>query len=93
MSFAPGEGRAIFVGSTRDLDPQGDPTGWDRAPLSLARYDVAVPPTHTAGEITYGPDPAKDFVVTQKRHYDGDAAFQSDLRHALAAAPASSSGS
>lgn len=82
-SLAPS--RAIYVGTTRDFDANGDPTGFDRSgSLGLARYDVAVPPEHLPGEITYGQDPAKDFVVTGKRHYDSDSAFRGDLAAALA---------
>lgn len=88
---APAPGRAIFVGTTRDFDPvTGDPTGSRRtAALGLARYDVAVPPGHRPGEITYAkpnraPDPAVDFAVTGRERYAEPAAFRADLSRELA---------
>ncbi len=79
LGFAPGEGRPVFVGTTRGFDAAGDPTLFDRRPLGLARYDVSIPADHKPGEITYGNDPAKDFTITGKRHYTGDSAFRGDL--------------
>lgn len=92
LSFAeaPEPGRAIFVGTTRSLDPaSGEPTGFGRAPLQLMRYDVSVPPERAPGEITYGddrqgPDPARDFVVTGRTRYPAPAPFRSDLSRELA---------
>ncbi|MBD3785378.1 MAG: alpha/beta fold hydrolase [Sphingomonadales bacterium] len=88
---APEPGRPIFVGTTRNFDPvTGDPTGTDRSPgLGLARYDVAVPPGHQPGQISYAkpnqpPDPARDFVVTGRARYPEAKAFRTDLAQEIA---------
>lgn len=94
LSFAeaPDPGRPIYVGTTRDIDPAtGDPTPWSRSTqLGLMRYDVAVPASHKPGQITYArpdrrPDPARDFVVTDRERFGSDGAFLSSLRRDLAA--------
>ncbi|MCW1918888.1 alpha/beta fold hydrolase [Rhodobacter sp. KR11] len=81
-------GRSIFVGTTRAFDANGDPTLFERAEtLGLARYDVAIPPEHLPGEITYPKgevDPQTDFAVTGKRNYTDDPAFRGDLARQLA---------
>ena len=44
----------IFVGTTRALDPATGSFGSERSPvLSLARYDISVPPNRAPGEIKW----------------------------------------
>lgn len=83
--------RSIFVGTTRGTDPK---TGADfgfarRESLELARFDIAVPPDHQPGDLSYPlggkrPDPRQDFLVAGQKVYPQEAPFRSELRRQLA---------
>lgn len=82
--------QSIFVGSSRTAGPPNDFSP-DRDPdLTLATYDVSVPPTHSAGmiELTRGsPDPVTDFVVSEVTDFAGPRAFSAELRKSLRMRP------
>lgn len=82
--------RQVFVGSTRGLDPEtGAEFGITRSEvLQRARFDVSVPPNHTAGQLHYPLegrkiDPQKDFLVAGSQKYPDATAFQAELRRSL----------
>ncbi|MFO0514065.1 MAG: alpha/beta hydrolase [Rhodobacterales bacterium] len=79
----------IFVGTTRALDPATGSFGAERSPtLSLARYDISVPPARAPGEIRWpprgrAPDPYTEFVTADDVIYPSSAGFRRDLHAAM----------
>ncbi|PZQ97697.1 MAG: hypothetical protein DI533_11020 [Cereibacter sphaeroides] len=79
----------IFVGTTRAYEPETDSFGTRRSPvLSLARYDISIPPERNPGEIRWpkkgrAPDPRTEFVTASKEIYANDAGFRRDLAQAM----------
>jgi esterase/lipase superfamily enzyme len=79
----------IFVGTTRAFDPATGSFGAKRSPvLSLARYDIAIPPDRVAGEIRWPKkgrpnDPRTEFLTADKMIFASDAAFRQDLAAAM----------
>lgn len=86
VSGAPEE--QIYVGSTRA--PEGDGFGARRSEImTLARFDVAIPPTHQPGALSVPTakksNPQTDFMVARSQIYPTDAAFRASLARTLAA--------
>lgn len=79
----------IFVGTTRALDPATGSFGSKRSPvLSLARYDISVPPNRAPGEIKWprkgrAPDPYTEFLTADDVIYPLEADFRRDLQKAM----------
>lgn len=87
--------RTVFVGTTRGFDGEtGDRYGFLRSPSArFARFDIAVPPDRTPGEIDWptprqAPDPATQFLTTHEEVYSDTSAFRTDLARALRSRPA-----
>ena len=81
----------VFVGTTRVYDTQAKTFGSDRSPtLSLAEYDISVPPNRKPGEIKWPKegrpaDPTTEFVTASETLFANDAGFRKDLGKALRA--------
>lgn len=82
--------REVFVGTTRGPDALPDALfGALRSEdLHLARFDIAVPPQHTVGKVSYptahrAPDPTRDFMLAEAEPYATAQGFEGDLRRAL----------
>jgi esterase/lipase superfamily enzyme len=81
----------IFVGTTRAFDPATGSFGAERSPvLSLARYDISVPPNRAPGEIRWprqgrAPDPFTEFLTVDDVIYPSAADFRRDLSAAMRA--------
>ncbi|MCA3442571.1 MAG: alpha/beta fold hydrolase [Rhodobacter sp.] len=79
----------IFVGTTRAFDPATGSFGAERSPvLSLARYDISVPPNRAPGEIRWprqgrAPDPFTEFLTVDDVIYPSAADFRRDLFTAM----------
>ncbi|MCA3513860.1 MAG: alpha/beta fold hydrolase [Rhodobacter sp.] len=79
----------IFVGTTRAYDPATGSFGAERSPiLSLARFDISVPPVRAPGEIRWppkgrAPDPYTEFVTADDVIYPSSADFRRDLHVAM----------
>jgi esterase/lipase superfamily enzyme len=79
----------IFVGTTRAYDPATGSFGNERSPvLSLARYDISVPPDRSPGQIKWprkgrAPDPRTEFLTADDVIFSTDAAFRRDLSTAM----------
>ncbi len=90
---APGvKEETILVASTRARDPrQGTFFNGQRAPLSFAKVDMTVPPSHQAGEIEWPKtppgNPATDMVVRDSAYLNGQKQFVADLNAELAKRP------
>lgn len=84
-----GQERQIFVGTTRSLVKSTMQFDARRADsLTLARYDISIPPTHQVGRIEWPkprkpPNPETDFLTTEQKIYPTDRGFRSDLSRAL----------
>lgn len=83
--------RSVFVGTTRKLVAETRMFDGARSEtLTLARYDVSIPPAHELGKIEWPPrrgrvDPQKHFVTTGDMIYGTDGQFRQDLAAALRA--------
>lgn len=86
---AQGAVQSVFVGTTRELGPNGIYGSGRSEVMQFARYDVAIPPDRVAGEIKYPKrkklDARTDFLTTAQVHYPTDPAFRTDLGKALRA--------
>jgi esterase/lipase superfamily enzyme len=84
---------SIYVGTTRAFDPAVGSFGTTRSQkLSLARYDISIPPSRKPGEIRWPKDgrpadPATDFVTAEAIIYPDAKAFEGDLSKSLGAFP------
>ncbi|MGC9418312.1 MAG: alpha/beta hydrolase [Rhodovulum sp.] len=89
----PGPGaveRTVFIGTTRTQDPGGQFSNLRSEALTLGSYTVAIPPGRAAGQIAYpygAPDPAEDFVTTDKQLFDRPSAFTAALFRNLRTRP------
>ena len=83
----------IFVGTTRDIDPETGRFGRGRSEEErFARFAISVPPEREAGSIEFPPkrgkpDPRKHFLTTEAEIHANAADFGADLRHSLRALP------
>lgn len=81
----------IFVGTTRAYDPETKTFGSERSPaLSLAEYDISVPPIRKAGQIKWPKqgrpaDPTTEFVTASETIFADASDFRKDLGKALRA--------
>ena len=79
----------VFVGTTRAFDPAVGSFGSVRSPvLSLARYDISIPPDREPGQIRWpkegrAPNPRTDFVTAGNVVFDGPSDFRRDLGSAM----------
>jgi esterase/lipase superfamily enzyme len=78
----------VFIGTTRRLDAKTHQFVSARSDtLTLARYDVSIPPAHQPGKIEWPgrapADPEKNFVVSEEQIFKTDRAFRADLARAL----------
>lgn len=84
---AVGEVSPVFVGTTRALGPEGIYDSGRSEVMQFARYDVAIPPDRTPGEISYPKrkklDARTDFLTTAQVQYPTERGFRSDLAKAL----------
>lgn len=96
MAFHPaaaevGETAGIYVGTTRKL--VAGTMNFDGArseSLTLARYDISIPPGHDLGKIEWpkrrgDPDPQASFYTTDRAIYSTGSGFRADLSRALRA--------
>ncbi|MCF1708222.1 alpha/beta fold hydrolase [Tabrizicola sp. J26] len=90
-----GKIETVFVGTTREYDPAIGEFGTGRSSkVSLAKYDISVPPDRTPGEIRWpkrgrAPDPQTEFVTTGAVIYPDAKTFERDLHRAILTKPAS----
>ncbi|MEP9351530.1 alpha/beta hydrolase [Xanthobacter sp. KR7-225] len=90
LATAPGTKPAtVLVASTRARDPRpGTFFNGERAPLTFARVDMSVPPTHRPGEIEWPKsqpgNPQTDMVVRDAVYRDTQQQFLADLNAELA---------
>ncbi len=83
----------LLVASTRARDPRpGVFYNGDRSEaLSFARFDMSVPPTHTAGGVEWPrkspPNPETDMVVREAVYRESPREFDADLAAELAKRP------
>lgn len=83
----------IFVGTTRSYDAATGEFGSSRSStLSLAKYDISIPPDRNPGEIRWpkegrAPDPTRDFVTTSAVLYPDAKGFERDLHRAIVSKP------
>lgn len=85
-----GDIETVFIGTTRNLLPDGSYGSERSAVTHFARYAVSVPPKRDLGEINWPsrfarPDPAQDFLTVEAETYADEPAFRADLKGALAA--------
>jgi esterase/lipase superfamily enzyme len=79
----------IFVGTTRAYDPATRSFGPRRTPvLSLARYDISIPPDRQPGQIKWpkegrAPDPRTEFLTASDEIYTDPAGFRTDIAKAM----------
>lgn len=76
----------LFIGTTRGADTAtGEAFGKVRSPVTrFVRIDVAIPPQHVTGEISWPEpnrpaDPATDFLAVQQKIYADANSFRADL--------------
>jgi esterase/lipase superfamily enzyme len=83
----------IFVGTTRAFNPETGSFGPERSPdLTLAQYDISIPPQRKPGEITWpkpgrAPDPYTEFLTADETIFASDAAFRQNLAAAMRSVP------
>ncbi|WP_289042950.1 alpha/beta fold hydrolase [uncultured Aliiroseovarius sp.] len=83
-----GELQRIYVGTTREIDEMGFPSGERSRDLIFGRFDVSVPPDREPGSIEWPrrrtPDPKKHFLLDNysplKTQTEFQAAVQQELR-------------
>ena len=81
---------SIFIGTTRDLQQDGNYGNKRSEVTHFARYAVSIPPKRELGEINWPsrfaePNPERDFLTVSARTYEDARAFRSDLSTALKA--------
>ena len=85
-----GKVQRVFVGTTRQRDPETRFGAERSGDLAFARYDVSVPPAHETGRIEWprqAPDATQHFIATEEVLYQGAGEFRRDLRQALLTRP------
>jgi esterase/lipase superfamily enzyme len=83
-----GQVQRIFVGTTRAQMPDGSFGSGRSENLSLARFDISVPPNRGLGEINWPPrhgrrDAQTQFLTVDERVYPAEAGFRADLKRQL----------
>jgi len=81
---------SIFIGTTRDLQQDGNYGNKRSEVTHFARYAVSIPPKRELGEINWPsrfaePNPERDFLTVSARTYEDARAFRGDLSTALKA--------
>ena len=80
----------VFIGTTRQPDDTGT-LGRDRtAKMHYLAADVAIPPNHKPGQITYGyrnPNPETDFLFAARQDFASSTEFRTKLRNHIRAKP------
>ncbi|RMD92692.1 MAG: alpha/beta fold hydrolase [Alphaproteobacteria bacterium] len=79
---------AVFVGTSRRLDPERGFGKGRSGRLLLARYDISVPPMRAPGTLSWphpgeAPDPERDFLVARAGLYPDAGGFRADLAREL----------
>ncbi|MFT4150215.1 MAG: alpha/beta fold hydrolase [Paracoccaceae bacterium] len=89
QAAAVGQVNSVYVGTSRKLEAGTLRFDAGRSEhMALARYDISVPPGHSAGHIEWPkrnrpPDPATQFLTTGRTIYPTDTRFRGDLSQAL----------
>lgn len=82
-----GDVQRIFVGTTRDINPTGFPSGDRSDQMLFGRFDVSIPPDREPGSILWPhrktPDPTKHFLLDDFTSHPTPAAFQKALTREL----------
>ncbi|WP_371170146.1 alpha/beta hydrolase [Aliiroseovarius sp. 2305UL8-7] len=82
-----GDVQRIFVGTTREINEMGFPSGQRSRNLIFGRFDVSVPSEREPGSVTWPgrqtPDPEKHFLVDNFMPLPTIKAFQTSIRQAL----------
>ena len=82
-----GDLQRIYVGTTREIDEMGFPSGNRSRNLIFGRFDVSVPPEREPGSINWPysakPDPAQHFLLDNFSPIATSEAFNSALRQEL----------
>ena len=82
-----GEVQRIFVGTTRDIDETGFPSGKRGETLMLGSVDVSIPPDREPGSVIWPnrktPDPQKHFLVDDFAVHETKAKFQAAIQREL----------
>lgn len=81
---------SIFIGTTRDLQQDGNYGNKRSEVTHFARYAVSIPPKRELGQINWPsrfaePNPERDFLTVSARTYEDARAFRGDLSTALKA--------
>lgn len=88
-----GQVEEIFVGTTRNIDPETGRFGRGRSEEErFARFAISVPPDRKAGSIEFPPkrgkaDPRKHFLTTEAEIHANAVDFGNDLRQSLRSLP------
>jgi esterase/lipase superfamily enzyme len=85
-----GQVQRVFVGTTRRQEQDGSFGSGRSEQVRFARFDIAVPPDRTVGEINWPPrrgriDPQRQFLTVDEKVYQEDTSFRTDLRRQLQA--------
>lgn len=79
-----GTNQTVFVGTTRQQDPNGEFGKVRSSALRLLQLEISIPPNRDTGTISDGynkPNPQKDFVIAAQTSFATSGAFQSAIRH------------
>lgn len=83
-----GDLQRIYVGTTREMDAQGFPSGGRSRELIFGQYNVSVPPEREPGSIEWPrrktPDPARHFLLDSFLPLTTEGDFRTALRGELA---------
>jgi esterase/lipase superfamily enzyme len=78
-----GTNETVFVGTTRQQEPDGTFGISRSADLQLLKLQISIPPERDLGTISDGydkPNPIKDFVIAEQKPFATSSAFQSAVR-------------
>lgn len=79
-----GDNQRIYIGTTRELNEKGFPTGQRSRKLVFGRADVSIPKNREPGSIEWPghqkPDPEKHFLVDNFQHIPSAEAFKAALK-------------
>lgn len=82
----------VYLGTTRIPSENGRYESTRSNATHYARYDISIPPNHTAGEIEWPihgrPNPVTDFAATAKYTFENKESFQASLSKQIRAKPA-----
>ncbi|MDJ0628514.1 MAG: alpha/beta fold hydrolase [Rhodobacter sp.] len=82
--------RSVYIGTTRKWTPEAGFSGRRSQVSNYLRYDISVPKTRPAGEITWptdGIDPNSQFLLAGATAFEGPDPFRRDLAASLARRP------